>query len=327
MTQASDDLESARELDVPQVGDMSEFEEDFTHVDDPEPHDPESGSDAATGETTEPTVSVVIPTRNEALNLPYVASRMPPVDEIIVVDGASSDDTVDVARRLWPHAVIVHQSRDGKGNALACGFAAATSDIIVMIDADGSTDPAEIPEFVAALINGADLAKGSRFSHGGGSDDITTLRRFGNKGLNWLVNRIFSTGFADLCYGYNAFWRRHLSVIDLPDIHASEPQWGDGFEVETIINVRMARGDMAIREVGSHESPRIHGRSNLNAVSDGIRVLRTIDRERRSRRATLRSSEARSAEAQTGAEDQTGGQAQTTNTADLPLGAGKVQRP
>ncbi|WP_419232437.1 glycosyltransferase family 2 protein [Gordonia sp. CPCC 205515] len=255
---------------------MREFEQDFV-----EGHD---DTDTTPGTET-PTVTVVIPTRNEALNLPHVAERMPEVDEIIVVDGASTDDTVAVAQQLWPQAVMVHQTRDGKGNALACGFAAATSDIIVMIDADGSTDPAEIPAFVATLVEGADLAKGSRFSLGGGSDDITTLRRFGNKGLNWLVNRIFDTEFADLCYGYNAFWRRHLPIIDLPDINQTDAQWGDGFEVETIINVRMARAGVVIHEVGSHESQRIHGRSNLNAFSDGIRVLRTINFERRSRRA------------------------------------------
>ncbi|WP_124711271.1 glycosyltransferase family 2 protein [Gordonia insulae] len=242
--------------------------------------------DEFAGDPAAVTVSVVVPTRNEALNLPYVAERMPAVDQIIVVDGNSVDGTVDVARSLWPEAVIVHQTRAGKGNALACGFEAATGDVIVMIDADGSTDPAEIPQFVEALVGGADLAKGSRFSLGGGSDDITALRRAGNKGLNWLVNRLFGTGFADLCYGYNAFWRKHLHVLDLPATRLPEAQWGDGFEIETIINVRMARGGMQIREVGSHESKRIHGRSNLNAFSDGIRVLRTIGQERRLHRSS-----------------------------------------
>jgi glycosyltransferase involved in cell wall biosynthesis len=294
LTNASDDLGAAPAVATPPVGDMSEFEQDFDFSATAAPTD--DGPTNSAPSEDDPTlagvpvrVTVVIPTRNEALNLPYVAERMPEVDEIVVVDGASVDNTVEVAQRLWPQAVIVHQTRNGKGNALACGFAAASGDIIVMIDADGSTDPAEIPAFVATLVEGADLAKGSRFSLGGGSDDITTLRRFGNKGLNWLVNRIFATQFADLCYGYNAFWRRHLAVIDLPDVDATEAQWGDGFEVETIINVRMARADMIIHEVGSHESRRIHGRSNLNAFSDGLRVLRTIDRERRSRRAGQRS--------------------------------------
>ncbi|WP_440712363.1 glycosyltransferase family 2 protein [Gordonia sp. FQ] len=234
------------------------------------------------------TVAVIIPAMNEARNLPYVAERMPEVDEIIVVDGHSTDDTVEVARTLWPEALVLTQTRSGKGNALACGFAHATADIIVMIDADGSTDPAEIPDFVDALLCGADLAKGSRFSQGGASDDITFFRRWGNRGLNWLVNRIFDAEYQDLCYGYNAFWRTNLPVLDLPDVHAKTPQWGDGFEVETVINVRMIRAGKKIREVGSHERCRIHGRSNLNAVSDGMRVLRTINHERKLHRSTRR---------------------------------------
>lgn len=233
-----------------------------------------------------PTVTVVLPTRNEAANLPHVAARMPPIDELIVVDGGSTDGTAEVARQLWPDAVVIRQTRTGKGNALACGFEAATGDIIVMIDGDGSTDPAEIPKFVAALLGGADLAKGSRFAQGGGSDDITYFRRIGNKALNWLVNRIFGTAFSDLCYGYNAFWRRNLNWLDLPPVDAAEPQWGDGFEIETVINVRAARSDWLIREVGSFEEKRIHGRSNLNAVTDGFRVLRTVGRERREHRAS-----------------------------------------
>lgn len=226
-------------------------------------------------------VTVVVPTRNEAKNLPYVARRMPDgIDEIIVVDGGSSDGTLDVARRLWPHARLLQQTRKGKGNALACGFEAARGDIIVMIDADGSTDAAEIPMFVQALADGADFAKGSRFTYRGGSSDITRLRRLGNLGLNGIVNHLYSAQFTDLCYGYNAFRRHCLSVIDLPDPTLTEAQWGDGFEVETLMNIRVARSGLRIAEVASYERDRIHGQSNLNVVSDGIRVLRTIFDER-----------------------------------------------
>ena len=112
---------------------------------------------------SEPLVSIIIPALNEARNLPHVMARLPEVDEVILVDGGSTDDTVDVARRLMPGIRVVRQNRRGKGNALACGFAAATGDIMVMIDADGSTDPGEIPSFIAALRAGADFAKGSRF--------------------------------------------------------------------------------------------------------------------------------------------------------------------
>jgi glycosyltransferase involved in cell wall biosynthesis len=227
-----------------------------------------------------PTVSVLIPALNEARNLPHVAARMPrDIDEIVFVNGNSVDNTAEVACQLWPEAVHVSQTRKGKGNALACGIQAASGDIIVMMDADGSTDPLEIPQYVAALVAGADFAKGSRFIQGGGSADITLFRRWGNKSLNMLVNMLFATKYTDLCYGYNAFWRHCLDTMRLPDVSHAGPQWGDGFEVETLINVRVAASGLKIAEVCSYEANRIHGSSNLNAVRDGIRVLRTIWRE------------------------------------------------
>ncbi len=231
-------------------------------------------------------VSVVIPARNEARNLPHVLRALPAgLHEVILVDGRSVDDTIEVARRLRPDVRIVKQTRRGKGNALACGFAEVTGDVIVMLDADGSADPGEIATFVAALAAGAEFAKGTRFSRGGGSHDITRLRRLGNAALNSLVNLLFSTRYTDLCYGYNAFRAHLLPTLDLPSVDAVGAQvdamlWGDGFEIETLINIRVARAGAWITEVGSVEKRRMHGASNLNAFSDGIRVLRTILAER-----------------------------------------------
>jgi glycosyltransferase involved in cell wall biosynthesis len=229
-----------------------------------------------------PLVSVVIPTLNEELNLPHVFAALPAgLHEVILVDGGSVDNTVAVARELRPDVVVVQQTRTGKGNALAVGFAACTGDAIVMIDADGSTDPAEINRFVQTLINGAEFAKGSRFGKGGHSDDITPLRRAGNMGLNLFVNTLFGTKFTDLCYGYNAFWRRAVPVMDLPSTDLppapdGRKLWGDGFEIETLINIRVAASGMRVKEVSSVEHLRIHGMSNLNTFRDGTRVLRTI---------------------------------------------------
>ncbi|HEY7272980.1 MAG TPA: glycosyltransferase family 2 protein [Actinoplanes sp.] len=229
-----------------------------------------------------PRVSVVIPALNEERNLPHVFSRLPEgIDEVIVVDGGSVDRTVEVARELRPDAVIVQQTRTGKGNALACGFAACTGDIIVMIDADGSTDPAEIPLFVAELVAGADFVKGSRFAEGGHSHDITAVRKLGNDGLNLVVNVLFGTRFTDLCYGYNAFWRRVVPALQLPATTLPRrvdggKLWGDGFEIETMINIRAAVDGMKVGEVASVEHARIHGETNLNTFRDGFRVLRTI---------------------------------------------------
>ncbi|MCU1503838.1 MAG: glycosyl transferase family 2 [Ilumatobacteraceae bacterium] len=222
------------------------------------------------GRPANPTVSVVVPTLNEALNLPFVFSTLNDLDlkiEIVVVDGRSNDDTVRVATCLREDVVVVHEPRKGKGAALQAGFAAANGDIIVMLDSDGSADGREIPAFVAALTAGADFAKGSRFAVGGGSADITWSRRTGNGALNQLVNRVFGAKFSDLCYGYNAFWRDCL-----PYLHVD----CDGFEVETLLTIRAVKSGLRITEVPSYESSRIHGNSNLNATKDGLRVLRTI---------------------------------------------------
>lgn len=231
-------------------------------------------------------ISVVIPARNEVHNLPHVLSGLPAgLHEVILVDGHSTDDTIGVALRTRPDIKIVQQTRRGKGNALACGFAAITGDIVVTLDADGSADPAEIAAFAAALAAGAEFAKGTRFDQGGRSHDITRLRRAGNAMLSRLVNILFRTRYTDLCYGYNAFRVHLLPMLDLPP---TEPAcestagmlWGDGFEIETLINVRVAHAGVRIAEVGSTELPRLHGVSNLRALPDGIRVLRTILAER-----------------------------------------------
>lgn len=184
-----------------------------------------------------PRISVVIPARNEEHNLPHVLPRIPRfVSEVILVDGHSTDSTVEIARQLYPSMRILHQHGKGKGDALRQGFAASTGDIIVMLDADGSTDPAEIPLFVEALMQGYDFAKGSRFLKGGGSLDITWLRTIGNFFLGLIVNCLFNTRFSDLCYGYNAFKKHCLEnvIVDC-----------DGFEIETQLHLRFHKARLA----------------------------------------------------------------------------------
>ena len=242
--------------------------------------------------SADPTVTIVVPARNEARNLELVLPQLPDVHEVILVDGNSVDGTVETALRVLPSIKVVHQTRKGKGNALACGFEAATGDIIVMFDADGSADPKEIPAFVEALVKGADVAKGTRFGKGGGSEDLTLIRSTGNHGLNMICNILLGTKYSDLCYGYNAFWRDVLPAIDLLPSALPAPAnggmlWGDGFEIETILTCRFAAAKLRVTEVPSFEKNRIHGESNLNAISDGIRVLKTIFDEKRRENAAL----------------------------------------
>jgi glycosyltransferase involved in cell wall biosynthesis len=221
-------------------------------------------------------VSVVIPTMNEAANLQHVMPRLPRDHEVIVVDGGSTDGTVDVAISLRPDAVVLRQPGRGKGNALLAGFQAASGEIIVTLDADGSAKPEEIPRFVRALADGADFAKGSRFVSGGGSADLTWLRKLGNRFLCGMVNLLYGTLYTDLCYGYNAFWRRCVPCM---------PRGVAGFEIETMMNIRAARTKLRVVEVPSYEESRRFGESNLRTFRDGFRILRVILRERfRSRR-------------------------------------------
>jgi glycosyltransferase involved in cell wall biosynthesis len=230
-----------------------------------------------------PRVSVVVPAKNEAENIREILPYLRDFHEVIVVVTEDDKESAQAARAALPSAKVIHQTRKGKGNALACGFAEVTGDAIVMFDIDGSADPNEIPRFVKALTDGADLAKGSRFCAGGGSEDITVIRSLGNKGLNVLASVLTKTRFTDLCYGYNAFWADQLYMLDLPKTaqpDAPEMIRGDGFEIEALIIGRFALSGAAITEVPSFEHNRYHGNTNLNTFRDGFRVLWTILQDR-----------------------------------------------
>ena len=227
---------------------------------------------AAQREQARPTVTVVIPALNEEPNLPLVLPRIGrAADEVILVDGHSGDRTLEVARQIRPDIRLLMQQGQGKGDALRTGFEAARGDIIVMLDADGSTDPREIALFVGALIAGAEFVKGTRFAQGAGTADMSLFRRIGHWGLVFLVRVLFGGRCRDLCYGYMAFWKRILPRLE-PD--------ADGFEIETQIALRALRSGLRVAEIPSFEQKRFYGKSNLRTIPDGWRVLKTILRER-----------------------------------------------
>lgn len=217
-------------------------------------------------------LSVVIPARNEAHNIAWVLERLPlDVDEVVLVDGRSTDRTVEVAMAVRPGTVVVQDDAPGKGCAMRKGVETATGDFVVVLDADGSMDPREIGRFVEPLTQGHDLVRGSRFMAGGGSSDISRLRKLGNHGLLMVSRFLFGVSRSDLCYGYAAFRRRSFLALELT---------ATGFEIEAQFFLRADRARLSVAEVPSFESPRHTGTSNLHTFRDGWRVLRTILWER-----------------------------------------------
>jgi glycosyltransferase involved in cell wall biosynthesis len=227
-------------------------------------------------------VSIVIPAHNEAENLPHLLPRLPSwVHEVILVNDHSTDNTEEVARQLLPTVRIVNSQseRRGKGAALQVGFASVTGEIIVMLDADGSSDPDELPRFIEALLAGAYLAKGSRFIGDGGSSDFTRFRRFGSRVLFWITNLLFAVRFTDMFCGFNAFWKDCLDFFDIDC---------NGFEIEAQLHLRVLKTNLEIIEVPSFEHARMHGTSKFRTFRDGWRVLKMIMKESLNGRTVVR---------------------------------------
>jgi glycosyltransferase involved in cell wall biosynthesis len=219
-------------------------------------------------------VGIVIPTLNEEKNIHEVLSKSNEIgyNKILVIDGNSKDKTINVAAKGG--AKVVLQLGLGKGDAIrqVLNNRYIDVDAIVLMDADGSMDPSEIPSFIEALNSGADVVKGSRFLKGGRTYDMDGFRRFGNLMMMFAINLLWSAKYTDLCYGYAAFSKRAIEKL-APVLKS------DGFEIETEIFIKAIDLGLVVKEVPSIEYARKNGNSNLHAFRDGLKIFKTILRE------------------------------------------------
>jgi glycosyltransferase involved in cell wall biosynthesis len=216
-------------------------------------------------------VNVIIPTLNEAGNICEILDRLKQVgcQNILIIDGNSKDNTVELAGKFG--VTVVLQNGKGKGGALRQAFQEKIidGDIVVIMDADGSMAPEEIPLFAEAVKMGADVAKGSRYLNGGGSEDLTPTRRVGNVILTRILNFLFLTNYTDLCYGYMAFKKEALKKL-------SSHLKSDNFEIETEICAKSKNLGLSVVEIPSVERSRRYGKSNLHSFRDGFSMLKLL---------------------------------------------------
>jgi len=217
---------------------------------------------------------VIIPTLNEEENIAGVIRELHQMNyhNILVIDGNSNDRTVEVAKEFGVNVLL--QNGRGKGTALRQVFnhESLNGDVVVMMDADGSMSPKEIPLFIEALDSGADLVKGSRFLWYAHSEDMNLIRRIGNKFFISLVNWLCSANYTDLCYGFAAFRKDAIKKL-YPHLKSTN------FEIETEIFIKARKLGLKVVEVPSIEFRRRHGKSNLSAFRDGLKILKTIVEE------------------------------------------------
>lgn len=213
-------------------------------------------------------VSVVIPAFDEAAAIAAVvrgARDVAGVLEVIVVDDASRDDTAGVAAVAGARVLRLAHNL-GKGAAVRRGVAAATGDVVVLLDGDGQDPPAEIPRLLAAIEAGADLAIGSRFLGRFEPGAITAIDRMGNRGLSWAFGALFGVALTDTQAGFRAA-RRELLASLLPRLRAR------GFEIETELLAAAIAAGARVVEVPVTRRPRLHGVTRLRRVVDGLRIL------------------------------------------------------
>jgi len=208
-------------------------------------------------------ISVIIPTLNEAGCLKKVIEEIPDiVSEIIVVDGGSTDGTVEIARKLGVKVIL--QEGKGLGDALMLGIRSSCEETVVLLDGDGSFNPKDIKELVKKINEGNDVVFGTRYHKNSGSSDDTLIRYIGNQFFTSLIRLIFGVNLTDSLFMYVAAKREALNKLELKY---------PGFEFCIEFPIKVHLRELRYSEIPSFERKRFAGKSKVNALIHGIIIL------------------------------------------------------
>ena len=217
-------------------------------------------------------VTVIIPTRNEEGCIGSLIREIPKkyVDEIVVIDGHSTDNTREEAKGADTKTKVFLQRGWGYGGAVQQGAKHARGDILILMDADGSMNPNAIPQLLKKADEGYEYVMGSRYINGSKSEDDTIIRYIGNKFFTWLTNIIHKTNVTDSLYTYNAIPKKSFLKIKAKS---------KGFEYCTEILVRAKMAGLKFAEVPAPERARSCGKTKVNAFWHGLKILTMILRK------------------------------------------------
>jgi len=213
-----------------------------------------------------PNATVCLPTYNEAANIELMLRALEPLGvNVLVIDDNSPDGTGAIADRLAAEldfvSVLHRERKEGLGPAYIAGFRRVIEDgaeLVLEMDCDFSHDPADVPRLIAACEDGADLALGSRYAPGGGTEDWGRGRRFVSTGGSWYARTILGVGIRDLTGGFKCYRRKVLQAIDLAAIRSK----GYAFQIET--TYRTLRAGFSVVEVPILFADRTHGHSKMS---------------------------------------------------------------
>jgi len=213
-----------------------------------------------------PNAIVCLPTYNERANLEPMLHGLEPLGvHVLVIDDNSPDGTGELGDRLageLPFVSVLHRAKkEGLGPAYIAGFHRALeegADYVLEMDCDFSHDPADVTRLIAACDQGADVALGSRYVAGGGTENWGRGRRFVSTGGSWYARKLLGVGVRDLTGGFKCYRRAVLERMDLGAIKSR----GYAFQIET--TYRAIRLGFTVVEVPIRFADRTAGQSKMS---------------------------------------------------------------